>query len=117
MEELNAFRTYLTEDDNGGKNIRNFINQNKEKLVGLLANRYNWDASEVNKYNHIEVYIGANSEGQLDADVAGFDDEDDGGFDFSFDASKVQSPEGEGTENFTLSIGGVLVYGIWYDIS
>ena len=115
MQETMAFREYLTEDENPGKSILNFINQNKSDLVNLLANKYYWDPSEVKDYIDTRVYLGLNSEGQLDADVAGFDD-GEYGFDFSFDASKVQI-NSDGAKKFTLSLGGVLVYGIVYDVT
>ena len=95
----------LKEEQNN--DIVSFLKMNKNELLQVLSQKFNWDEMDLEDYDENEIEPGINAEGEPDSEIAVLGD----GLEFSFNPAKVKDDE---NSSFTLNIGGKTIYGLTY---
>ena len=91
--------------------IMSFLKSNKPELIQALAKRFNWDDDDIEDQSENEIESLEDSEGNPDSEIVGLGD---AGMAFSFNRKKVKFDE-DGTQEFTVKVGGKTIYGIAYN--
>ena len=94
------------------ENILSFLKSNKQELLSKLTKKFEWDEDDMEMMSEYEIEIGADADGNKDAEIAGLGE---AGLDFSFNPKKVKDTYGDAS-NFKLIIAGKPVYGISYNM-
>ena len=110
VENKITFQSRLNENEE--ENIISFLKDHKQELIDQIAERWDLNEKEIEKYNSEEIVMGGNVDGDLDPEIAGFGEM---GLDFSFNPSKVKDEYGDASD-FTLTIAGKPVYAISYNV-
>ena len=87
--------------------IVSFLKMNKNELLQVLSQKFNWDEMDLEDYDENEIEPGMNAGGEPDSEIAVLGD----GLEFSFNPAKVKDDE---NSSFTLNIGGKTIYGLTY---
>jgi hypothetical protein len=104
------YKAKLNEEE--GTDILSFLKSNKQELLSKLTEKFEWDEDDAEMIGEYEIEIGADADGNEDAEIAGLGE---AGLDFSFNPNKVKDTYGDAS-NFKLVIAGKPIYGISYNM-
>jgi Tat protein secretion system quality control protein TatD with DNase activity len=104
------YKAKLNEEE--GTDILSFLKSNKQELLSKLTEKFEWDEDDAEMIGEYEIGIGADADGNEDAEIAGLGE---AGLDFSFNPNKVKDTYGDAS-NFKLVIAGKPIYGISYNM-